>query len=108
MLAKSPGDEGPSVSIYEKRLAHLSGKSEDRFGLSEQKRKRVFREMGADDHKAMRKARARFPDPQFLKQFDLASKLEEEYREELAAKYSLTRDQLREIMVEGVTMGWLD
>lgn len=109
MLAKSYGDKGePRVVIDERRVAGLSQEPEDRFGLSEQKRMRVFREMGVDDHRAMRKARARFPDSQFLKQFDLSSKLEEEYREELAVKYSLTRDQLRDIMVEGVRMGWLD
>ena len=109
MLAMGPLDKvEPRAVIDEGRLAALSQNPEDRFGLSEQKRKRVFREMGADDRRAMRKARARFSDLQFLKQFDLSSKLEEKYRVELAQKHSLTRDQLREIMVEGVTMGWVD
>ena len=108
MLARSPGDKGPSVSIYEKRLARLSGKAEDRFGLSEKKRKRVFHELRVNEHRATRKARARFPDSEFLKQFDLESKLDEVYSAELARKYGLTRVQLREIIWEGVTMGWLD
>ena len=109
MIAMGPLDKvEPRAVVDEGRLAGLSQKPEDRFGLSEQKRKRVFREMGADDRRAMRKARARFSDAQFLKQFDLSSKLEEEYREELAVKYNLTRDQLRDIVWEGVTMGWLD
>ncbi len=109
MLAISKGDKGePRVVVDEGRLAALSQKPEDRFGLSEQRRKRVFREIAAAEDRATREAMARVPDSQVMKQIDLESKLQEKYRAEIARKYNLTEDQLLKISVEGVTKGWVD
>jgi hypothetical protein len=108
MIAMGPLDKGePRVVINETRLAALSQKPEDRFGLSEQKRKRVFREIAAAEDRATREAMAQVPDSQVMKQIDLEVKLQEKYRAEIARKYNLTEDQLLKISVEGVTKGWV-
>lgn len=112
MLAISKGDKGePRVLIDEGRLAVLSQKPEDRFGLSEQKRKRVFREIAAAEDRATCEAEAQVPNPWGMKQLEkqagLTHKLQEKYRAGIERKYSLTDEQLLKISVEGVTMGWV-
>lgn len=63
MLATRNGDKGEArILIDERRLAALSQKPEDRFGLSEPNRKRVFYETAAAEDKARCEARVRAPD----------------------------------------------
>ncbi len=107
MIAKGPLDKGePRVLINEERLAALSQAPEKRFGLSEQRRKQVFREIAAAGDRATRDARARVPDSQIMKQIDLERELEKNYKAKVAQQYGLTNDQLRKIAVEGVKKGW--
>ena len=107
MISKGFSDkEEPRVLIDEERLAGLSKAPEERFGLSELKRKQVFREIAASEDRATRDAMARFPDSQFMKQIDLERKLGEKYKAAVAQKYGLTNDQLLKITVEGVKKGW--
>lgn len=66
MIAMGPLDKvEPRVAVDEGRLAALSQKPEDRFSLSEQKRKRAFREVGAAEDRAWDEAKARVPDQKF-------------------------------------------
>lgn len=107
MIAMGSLDKAePRVVINQTRLAALSQKPEDRFGLLEQERKKVFRKVWAAEDRARREAMARVPDSQVMKQIDLESKLQEKYRAEIARKYNLTDDQLLKISVEGVMKGW--
>lgn len=107
MIAKGFSDkEEPRVLINEERLAGLSKAPEERFGLSEQRRKQVFREIAASEDRATRDARARFPDSQIMKQIDFERKLGEKYKAAVAQKYGLTNDQLLKITIEGMKKGW--
>lgn len=107
MVAMGPSDKGePRVSINEERLAALSRDPEERFGLSEQERKEVFRDVVAAEDRATREAAARVPDSEIMKQIDVQRELMQEYKTDLAQTYSLTEDQLSQITVEGITKGW--
>ncbi len=107
MIAKGFSDKGePRVLINEERLAALSQTPEERFGLSEQRRKQVFGEIAAAEDRATRNARARVPDSQIMKQIDLERELGEKYKGKVAQQYGLTSDQLLKITVEGVKKGW--
>ena len=107
MVAMGPMDKRePRVLINEERLAALSQEPEERFGLSEQERREVFRGIATAEDRATQEAMARVPDSQIMKQIELERELGEKYKAELAQKYGLTEGQLREIMVEGVTKGW--
>lgn len=107
MVAMGPSDKGePRVLINEERLTSLSQGPEERFGLSEQKRKEVFRSIAVAEDRATREAIARVPDSQIIKQVDVERALGEKYKMEIAGRYGLTEDQLLEITLEGVTNGW--
>lgn len=108
MLAKGPSDTGePRVQISQERLAALSAPSEERFGLSEEMRRQVFREITAAEDRATREAMSRVPDSQIMKQIDLERELSSKYKLEVARKYGLSEEQLLKVTVEGVTNGWV-
>ena len=107
MIAKGFSDKGePPVIINEARLTALSQQPKDRFGLSEQRRKQVYRESALAEDRATRDAMAQVPDSQIMKQIDLERKLTEEYKAKIAQQYGLTNEQLLEIAVEGLKKGW--
>ena len=107
MIAKGFSEKREQrVIINEGRLVALSQAPEARLGLSEQKRKKVFREIVAAEDRATRDARARVPDSQIMKQIKLEGQLQEKYKTKVAKQYSLTNDQLIEIVVEAWKKGW--
>ena len=107
MIAKGFYDRGePQARISEERLAALSRTPEERFGLPERKRKRVFREIATAEDRATRDAMARVPNSQIMKQIHLEGELREKYNAKVAERHNLTKDQLLKITVEGVKKGW--
>lgn len=106
MIAKGFTEKEPSVVVNAGRLAALSQTPKKRFGLSEQKRKQVFREIAASEGRAMREARARVPDSQVMKQLHLEDRLNRKYKSKIARRHNLSSDQLFKIIVEGVKKGW--
>ena len=107
MIAHGPADNGdPQVQISEMRLAALSAKSEERFGLSEEVRKGVFREIAAAEERATQEAMKRVPDSRIMEQIELENELGGEYKRALARKYKVSEEQLQEIRLEGVQKGW--
>lgn len=109
MLAKGPSDpDRPQVQVNEERFAALAAEPEpeQRFGLSEGERRNVYREIAAAEDRATREAMSRVPDTQIIRQIELEGELSERYKSEVAQKYELTDDQLVELVVEGVRMGW--
>jgi hypothetical protein len=107
MIAKGFSDKGePRVVVNEERLAALRQAPAERFGLSEATRKHVFRDLAAAEDRATRDAMARVPDSEVLRQVTLESELETKYKAAIAAKYKLTEEQLLQILLEGVKMGW--
>ena len=120
MLAKSYDDVKPTISINERQIALLDAKPEQKFGLSEAQRQQIWKEIVQAEDRAHREAEQEFPLPdpskpgysssvfmeQLEKQIELEETLGEKYKNELAEKYGLTRDQLDAIGTEGVIKDW--
>jgi hypothetical protein len=116
MLQESPGDAGPKISINQRQIAQLGTKPEDKFGLSEEERKEIWKEIILIEDKALKEAEERIPldtrldtlqlRKQLGKQFELEQQLKEKYEKQLSKKYRLTDKQLKEIVKEGVTEDW--
>jgi len=56
MLQESPGDLRPRISINKLHIAQLGAKPEERFGLSETKRKEIWKEYVLAEDRAWEKA----------------------------------------------------
>lgn len=107
MIAKGPAERGePEVQISEMRLAALSTQPEERFGLSEEVRQGVFREIAAVEERATKEAMERVPDSRIMEQIELERELGAEHKRALARKYKLSVEQLHEVGLEGVKKGW--
>lgn len=112
MLAKTYSDTDPTISIKDRQLSQLGAKPVSRFGLSESKRKEVWRGIVLAEDRATKKAEQRYPIkpgdgmPQIERQIDLQRSLQKQYKEVLAKRHGLTRQQLDEIMIEGVKKDW--
>ena len=120
MLDKSYSDSGPTISINERQLALLGQEPETRFGLTEEQRKAIFGEIVRTEDRALAEAMAKYPDltpgspgysqEAFLQQLDRQieemDRLKERYKEELATKYEVTREQLKLIASEGLSKDW--
>ena len=120
MLDKSYSDSSPTISINERQLALLGQEPETRFGLTEEQRITIFWEIVRAEDRASAEAMAKYPDlipgrpgysqeaflQQLDRQFEEMDQLEERYKEELATKYGLTREQLKLIVSEGLSKDW--
>jgi hypothetical protein len=108
MIAKNFSDtDEPEVRTNEGRLAALSKAQEERFGLSDEDRRTVFREIAAAEDRAMCEAREQVPDDKWEEQIELERDLMEQYKAEVAEEHGLTEDYLLKISVEGVESGWI-
>ncbi len=120
MLQKSYDDVEPTISINELQITQLDAKPEQKFGLSETERQQIWNEIVESERKASQEAQREFPDldpldpdysqsafmEQLDKQIELQRTLDEKYKNVLAEKYGLTRDQLVAIVVEGFDKDW--
>ena len=108
LTSRRTDDYKPEITVLEERLTALAQAPEERFGLSERRRKQVYLDLGDAELKAIRIAMARFPDsPQYEKQLEHERNLWDQYTAEIAKKYGLTSKQLDEIMIEGSEKGWV-
>ncbi len=105
MSQMSYGETEPKLTVRTDQIARLGQKPQEKFGLTEAERQEAFMELARLEKKATDEAIERYPSD-INKQIDLEGELQEKYKDELAARYSLTRDQLQSIMVEGVTNQW--
>lgn len=107
MIAHGPAERGePQVQVSEMRLAALSTQPEERFGLSEEVRQVVFREIAAAEERATQEAMKRVPDSRIMEQIELERELGTEHKRTLARKFNISEEQLQEIGLEGVRKGW--
>lgn len=112
MLGKGKGDK-PRISVKKAQMKLLGKKPQVKFGLSEDKRKAVFKEAVAAQDRAMREADSKYPPEQqaaskeiFLKSIEYQRMLSERYERQVAKKHGLTRKQFKQITIEGVTKEW--
>jgi len=61
MLQKSYDDVKPTISINERQIAQLSAKPEELFGLPEEKRKEIWKELVLVEDRARKEAEERYP-----------------------------------------------
>jgi hypothetical protein len=101
MLSKTYGEKKPTVSIKAAQMAQLGKKPEVKFGLQESKRRTIYKEIGWAEDRAMKEA-----ETQHGNLASNESKLVEKYRKQVAHKYGLTTEQLKEIDLEGFTKDW--
>lgn len=120
MIDKSFNDTSPEFSINERQLEQLGAEPETRQGLSEEERIKIFQEIVRAEDRAREEAMRRYPDlipgqpgysqdafmAQLYKQMDEQDRLTEVYKDQVAAKYGLTREQLKEIVSEGLLKDW--
>lgn len=106
-----------TIQIKENLEEYLSqrGKSEDKFGLTEEERRQFFKEIVAAEDRANSEAEKLYPtditNPNYkqenlMKNIDKADKLMEKYRAEVRARYNLTQEQSSEITTEAFEEGW--
>jgi len=115
-MSKSGGQSQPSLSLDERQINQLGKKAEEKFGLSEAKRKEIWEDTIHAEDRANKEAEQKYPEPSpqnrdaFMAAFEKRQKLSKEllnvYRDELAKKYSITRTQLTEITREGLQKSW--
>lgn len=105
MSQMSYGEIEPKLTVRTDQIARLGKEPQKKFGLTEAERQEAFREFARLEKKATDEAIERYSSD-INKQIDLERDLQEKYKNELAARFSLTRDQLQSIMVEGVTNQW--
>jgi hypothetical protein len=115
-MSKSGWQSQPSLSLDERQINQLGKKAEEKFGLSEAKRKEIWQDTIYAEDRANKEAEQKHPEPSpqnrdaFMAAFEKKEKLRKEllnvYRDELAKKYSITRTQLTEITREGVQKSW--
>jgi len=120
MLAKSYDDPKPKITVNEEFLARLREKPEEKFGLTESKRRSIFSEIVKVEDRAWQEAEKKYPDlnpgdqgysrtaglEQMKRSVDFMNELVDKYEDELATKHGLTREQLNEIGIEGAIKNW--
>ena len=121
MLSKA--GEQSRIDIHIKRwiAEHLDSDSEVKHGLSEAKRKVIFREIVAAEDHAHADVERMYPLPemhelprhsqselrqQFDKQVEALGPLMDKYKSEVAERYGLTQDELSDISAEAVIANW--
>lgn len=107
MLQMSPIDpDSPKITIKENQIQRIGRKSEEKFGLSEEIREQIFKEIAISEDKAMNEAIKASPND-IQKQTNLEDKLRQEYLDDLAKNYGLDKDQISKIAVEGLENQWI-
>ena len=76
-----------------------------KFGLTEEQRKQVFREEGEAELRASREAEAKYPGAD-ARYSEYQTTLVRKYQQQIMDKYTITLEQLYEIVMEGARIGW--
>ena len=79
--------------------------NKERFAFDESQRKEIYKNIRRAEARGCRDAERRYPND-LQKQFTLASELQDRYKNELANKLGISRDQLDEIGLEGIQKNW--
>ncbi len=126
-IAKLADDSGPigqtgpvTIDFDDKQLAQVGTQPEDKPGLTEDKRKQIYKEIVAGEDKAARIAEQKYglsekqirrtPPDKFSevikKQNEFEESLSNKSKDDLAVRYKLSRKQVDEIAREGLEKRW--
>lgn len=112
MLEKNAVNDSPLITINENQIAQLGAKSDEKFGLSEEQRKEIWKAYILAERQAREEADKKYPPEQVTTKEELRrlseyeANLKDKYLEDLAKKHGLTRDQLELISIEGLEKEW--
>lgn len=120
MLSKVGEGSRIETEVETELIAQLDAKPEVKHGLRESKRKEIFRAIITAEDRAYADAQRMypFPDPlkpgysqanaieQIKKQAEALNTLTDKYKSEVAERYGVTQEQLRDISVEALTKNW--
>jgi len=95
-----------SISITQ-QLKPKKSSNVEKFDLSLEKRKMVYREICQSQRRTRQIATQKYPSD-WSKQGDYMSELDEKYEKKICDKYNITDDQKYEILGEGVSHSWPD
>lgn len=105
MLQKADAETSPTISINERQIAQLGAEPEERFGLSEEKRKEIWKELILIEDRAMEEALKRYP-KELEKQIEMERRLIDEHKNRLAEENGLTQEEIKRISIEGLEKDW--
>jgi hypothetical protein len=120
MLSKVGEDSQIQTQVKTELIAQLDAKPEVKHGLSESKRKEIFRALVTAEDRAHADAQRMYPLPdpskpgysqakaseQVKKQAQAVNTLREKYELEVAKRFGLTQEQLKDISIEGLMKDW--
>ncbi len=107
MLQMSSIDpDSPKITIKENQIQRIGRKPVEKFGLSEEIREKIFKELVVSEDKAMNEAIKVYPN-EIQKQANLEGKLRQKYLDDLAKNYGLDKGQILKIEVEGFENQWI-
>ncbi len=120
MLSKIGQNSRVDTQVKTELISQLDAKPEVKHGLPESKRKEIFRAIVTAEDRAHADAQRMYPLPdplkpgysqakasaQVMKQAEALNTLSEKYKAEVAKRYGITEEQLRDISVEGIEKNW--
>jgi len=120
MLSRLGAGSKVDAKVRNDLVSQLYAKPKTVFGLSEAKRREIFRALWIAEGLAMKRAERAHPitsalspdyrranvSEQVMKQAEAVNSATAKAREEVANRFGITLDQLRKITVEGVTKNW--
>ncbi len=102
-LGMSNGQAKPVITVSERQMAQLGKKPKQRFGLTEAERKRIYKEIFKAEEMGLKAAEKKHGSPAPL---EAIKRYSDQYRNQLAKKHELARNQLGEINMEGIEKDW--
>ncbi len=120
MLSKTGEDSGVDTRVKTELISQLTAKPEVKYGLSESKRKEIFRAIVTAEDRADADAKRMYPLPdplkpgysqaragtQLEKQVEAERGLSKKHKAEVAGRYGITEEQLQAISIEGANKNW--
>ncbi len=105
MLRKIGENSRVDTDVKTHVISQLDAKPEVKHGLPESKRKEIFRASVTAEDRADADALRMYPN-QLMKYGKARNTLMKKYEAEVAKRYGITEEQLRDIDVEGVVKNW--
>ncbi|CAN0263622.1 unnamed protein product [Ectocarpus fasciculatus] len=106
MLSMAPGSEGePGVYIRDEVLAEIGKPPQSKLGLSESERRSIYKQLVAAERRSTQDAERKHPSD-LMKKIDYEDVLLKQYQAEIASASGISREQVMEIILEGVMSRW--
>lgn len=113
MISKSYDETIPKISISETQLKSLNEVEEEKWGLTHNQRFEIWNKRIRLEDKAQLEADKKYPlnkvgikKDDIIKNIELMRKLKSQYETELAKEYSIPKNTIDSVGIEGVEKGW--